>query len=65
VWQQQWAELYVDRKILAMYKDEEKEEHVITYNFDLEKTEMIIPQVRTLLCNNQLLCVPTAVPDVE
>ncbi len=55
----------MDRKILAMYKDEEKEEHVITYNFDLEKTEMIIPQVRTLLCNNQLLCVPTAVPDVE
>ena len=65
----------MDRKILAMYKDEEKEEHVITYNFDLEKTEMIIPQVRALscshvqsravTCNNQLLCVPTAAPDVE
>jgi hypothetical protein len=31
-----------------MYKDEDKDEHIITYNFDLEKTEMIIPQVCAL-----------------
>ena len=48
IWQQQWAELNVDQKILAMYKDEDKDEHIITYNFDLENTEMIIPQVCAL-----------------
>jgi hypothetical protein len=64
IWQQQWAELNVDQKILAMYmppppalffcnnlnmyKDEGKDEHIITYNFDLENTEMIIPQVCAL-----------------
>ncbi len=44
IWQHQFAELNLDQKVLSIYKDAEKEEEVISYNFDLERTEMLLPQ---------------------
>ncbi len=49
IWQHQFAELNTDQRVLSLYKDDAKEEHVISYNFDLERTEMLLPQVRGLI----------------
>ena len=51
VWQQHYAELNVDQKTLCLYKDADKEEEVISYNFDLERTEMMLPQVSASKAN--------------
>jgi hypothetical protein len=44
IWQQQHAELNTDQKVLSLYQAEDKEEHIISYKFDLERTEMLLPQ---------------------
>ncbi len=52
VWQQHYAELNVDQKNLCIYNNADKDEEVISYNFDLERTEMMLPQVSASKAND-------------
>jgi hypothetical protein len=45
LWQKSYAELHTELRVLDIYKAPDKEHRLITYNFDLERTEMLIPQV--------------------